>query len=167
MCASVCVYEKQSVFPHTKRFLTLNSQAVILLRCQLNRKTFDQEEAVWSLHRFPFLFRGDLFLSCLVLSIEIAYGKTDLVNKIFFFWAFFSPLVVCRAGGTSIFSSKTRHVLCFLGMHTSFFNEDCLLLLYETLTIRSSLLVISINALLKLPCSLVLPSLLFATGGRG
>lgn len=55
-------------------------------------------------------------------------------------------------------------MLCFLGMQASFFNEDCLLLLCEILTILSSLLVTSINAYLQLACNLVLPFLLCATG---
>lgn len=37
--------------------------------------------------------------------------------------------------------SETWHELCCLGMQTSFFNEDWLLQLYETLTILSSLVV--------------------------
>lgn len=63
-----------------------------------------------------------------------------------------------------MFSAETWRVLCCWGMHTSFFNEDCLLLLYETLTILSSLLVTSINAHLKSACNLVLPFLLCVAG---
>lgn len=86
---------------------------------------------------------------------KIKLQKKEILSIFFFFdWV----------GGTFIFFSKTWHVLCFLGMHTSLFNEDCLLLLYETLTILSSLLVTSINAHLKLACNLVLPFLLCATG---
>lgn len=63
-----------------------------------------------------------------------------------------------------MFFAETWHVLCFLGMRASFFNEDCLLLLCETLPILSSLLVTSINGHLKLAGNLVLPFLLCATG---
>lgn len=71
---------------------------------------------------------------------------------------------MCGVGGTLMFSTETSWVLCCRGMHTSFFNEDCLLLLYETLTMLSSLLVTSINAHLKSACNLVLPFLLCVTG---
>lgn len=143
-------------------FWTLSSQVMILLHCQLSKKKKNWPGRSCLIFRINVFLSYNPFLSCLV-------QKLVMVRKCWWmkcgFLCFFSPLVMCRPGRTSIFSSKTWHVLCFLGTHTSFFNEDCLLLLYETLTTRSFLLVTSINALLKLAYSLVLPSSLFATGG--
>lgn len=73
------------------------------------------------------------------------------------------PLIVWGEGNLYVLSGMW-HELCCFRMQASFFNEDCLLVLYETLTIQSSLLAASINAHSKLAGNLVLLFLLCVAG---